>query len=647
MAVNELRRKQIESIKLMMNMYQPAGSKASSIEPNWKVLIYDGYGQDIISPLLTVGDLRDLGVTVHFFAMLFALWPLMSDREPIPDVPAIYLVVPSSENVDRIIQDCRNQLYDSYYLSFISPISRNRLEDLAMGTIHANSVSQISKVYDQYLNFICLEDDLFIPRYHDVEMLSYHALNSTDAKDTDIEVIRDILVDSLFSALATLGTVPIIRCPRGNAAEMVAEALDKKLRENLRNSRTCLFSGDSVVGGQFNFQRPLLIILDRNTDFTTILHHTWTYQALVHDLLNMELNRVNIQESSSSEEIGASSAKAQKPKCYDLNSDSDSFWSFHKGSPFPSVAEAIQVTLDEYRNSEDDIKKLKSTMGLEDESLAVVSAAVENSLSNDHTSKLSSAVSSLPELLEKKKSIDMHTNIATALLEHIKNRKLDSYFELEEKLMSKSSIGEISVMDILADPNSATPEDKLRLFLIYYICGPPLTDADLEKYTTTLRNAGVNLTSFDYVKKMKSFAKMTLKPSIASDSKSSVGQVFSRIMKTGSKFVMEGVKNLAFKTKDLPVTRIVDALMESRSIAEIEDYRYFDPKLLRASDGSAAHTKNPFQEAIVFMVGGGNYVEYQNLIDYAKRQTVQKHITYGCSELMTASHFLQQLERLG
>ncbi|EDV23629.1 uncharacterized protein TRIADDRAFT_57033 [Trichoplax adhaerens] len=585
-------------------MYQPAGSKASSIEPNWKVLIYDGYGQDIISPLLTVGDLRDLGVTVHL--------PLMSDREPIPDVPAIYLVVPSSENVDRIIQDCRNQLYDSYYLSFISPISRNRLEDLAMGTIHANSVSQISKVYDQYLNFICLEDDLFIPRYHDVEMLSYHALNSTDAKDTDIEVIRDILVDSLFSALATLGTVPIIRCPRGNAAEMVAEALDKKLRENLRNSRTCLFSGDSVVGGQFNFQRPLLIILDRNTDFTTILHHTWTYQALVHDLLNMELNRVNIQESSSSEEIGASSAKAQKPKCYDLNSDSDSFWSFHKGSPFPSVAEAIQVTLDEYRNSEDDIKKLKSTMGLEDESLAVVSAAVENSLSNDHTSKLSSAVSSLPELLEKKKSIDMHTNIATALLEHIKNRKLDSYFELEEKLMSKSSIG-----------------------------------ADLEKYTTTLRNAGVNLTSFDYVKKMKSFAKMTLKPSIASDSKSSVGQVFSRIMKTGSKFVMEGVKNLAFKTKDLPVTRIVDALMESRSIAEIEDYRYFDPKLLRASDGSAAHTKNPFQEAIVFMVGGGNYVEYQNLIDYAKRQTVQKHITYGCSELMTASHFLQQLERLG
>ena len=34
----------------------------------------------------------------------------------------------------------------------------------------------------------------------------------------------------------------------------------------------------------------------------------------------------------------------------------------------------------------------------------------------DNTAKLTSAVSSLPELLEKKKRIDTHTNIATATL---------------------------------------------------------------------------------------------------------------------------------------------------------------------------------------------------------------------------------------
>lgn len=33
---------------------------------------------------------------------------------------------------------------------------------------------------------------------------------------------------------------------------------------------------------------------------------------------------------------------------------------------------------------------------------------------------------------------------------------------------------------------------------------------------------------------------------------------------------------------------------------------------------SIPRSKTPFQEAIVFVVGGGNYIEYQNLMDYLK-----------------------------
>lgn len=90
--------------------------------------------------------------------------------------------------------------------------------------------------------------------------------------------------------------MPIIRSPKGNAAEMVAKKLDKKLRENLFDARNNLFLNDAQ-SGNFNFQRPLLIILDRNVDMATPLHHTWTYQALAHDLLDLALNRVVIEES--------------------------------------------------------------------------------------------------------------------------------------------------------------------------------------------------------------------------------------------------------------------------------------------------------------------------------------------------------------
>lgn len=39
-------------------------------------------------------------------------------------------------------------------------------------------------------------------------------------------------------------------------------------------------------------------------------------------------------------------------------------------------------------------------------------------------------------MTERKKKIDMHTNIATYLMRQIKDRKLDQFFELESSLVS-------------------------------------------------------------------------------------------------------------------------------------------------------------------------------------------------------------------
>ncbi|PIO38663.1 hypothetical protein AB205_0080270, partial [Aquarana catesbeiana] len=72
--------------------------------------------------------------------------------------------------------------------------------------------------------------------------------------------------------------------------------------------------------------------------------------------------------------------------------------------------------------------------------------------------------------------------------------------------------------------------------------------------------------------------------------------LLSRVMNTGSQFVMEGVKNLVLKQQNLPVTRILDSLMEVKSNPETDDYRYFDPKMLRGNDSSVPRNKNPFQE---------------------------------------------------
>jgi hypothetical protein len=42
-------------------------------------------------------------------------------------------------------------------------------------------------------------------------------------------------------------------------------------------------------------QIPVLVILDRNVDLVPMLSHSWTYQALVNDVLGMKLNRVTVE----------------------------------------------------------------------------------------------------------------------------------------------------------------------------------------------------------------------------------------------------------------------------------------------------------------------------------------------------------------
>ena len=104
--------------------------------------------------------------------------------------------------------------------------------------------------------------------------------------------------------------------------------------------------------------------------------------------------------------------------------------------------------------------------------------------------------------------------------------------------------------------------------------------------------------------------------------------MFSSLISQSSNFVMAGVKNLVVKKHNLPITKIVDEIMEQKQGKHNDEYKYLDPKILRGQDGAQIpRTKTPFNDAIVFVVGGGNYIEYQNLQDYSRN----KNATFGSS----------------
>lgn len=108
-------------------------------------------------------------------------------------------------------------------------------------------------MYDQYLNFVVSEPDLF----HLNMKGAYHTLNSGQTPDQELDNVLDRIVSGLFSVVVTMGVVPIIRCPKGGAAEDISAKLDRKLRDHILNSKTNLFSDQKSSSVS---SRPVLVI---------------------------------------------------------------------------------------------------------------------------------------------------------------------------------------------------------------------------------------------------------------------------------------------------------------------------------------------------------------------------------------------------
>jgi len=154
---------------------QPAAGAAAGSEL-YKVLVLDRFCRDVVAPLLRVSELRKHGVTLHL--------NLEAERQPIADVPAVYLLQPSARGAERVAADIAAGLYDALHLNFATAVPNRMLETIASGAITSGNLGRVARVCDQYVSFIALEPSLFslgLPG-------SYVELNDPAARDTQIEV---------------------------------------------------------------------------------------------------------------------------------------------------------------------------------------------------------------------------------------------------------------------------------------------------------------------------------------------------------------------------------------------------------------------------------------------------------------------------
>jgi sec1 family domain-containing protein 1 len=212
-----LKSAQISSIHRMLafNEESADASNEYNLPPSggshnqWKILIYDTACRSIISPILSVQQLRRRGVTLHLL--------LNTEREAIPDVPAIYFCRPTAENLAIIAQDCAKGLYARAHLNFATKLDRSLMEDFAKLVVQSGSLETIASVHDQYLDFTCLEKRLFSLHKQN----SYVMYNGSGATEQMMEQTMTDIAYGLFSVVATMGQIPVIRCPKVSVLQSV------------------------------------------------------------------------------------------------------------------------------------------------------------------------------------------------------------------------------------------------------------------------------------------------------------------------------------------------------------------------------------------------------------------------------------------
>ena len=455
--------------------------------------------------------------------------------------------------------------------------------------------------------------------------------------------------------LTSLHSQSLYNTKQGGAPEMVARKLNKMISEH-----PTLLRGKSS-----SHYRPLLVIMDRNSDLVTPVQHSSTYQALIDDLLTHNSNRVEFEVS-----IGDEKRPKKVAKKYDLDPDADPFYSRQKFNPFPEAIESNGIELQEVTHREQAIRSKTSDAG----------GAVPDPMANSGTNDLANAVDSLPALLDRKKQLEVHTSILQAVMSEVASRAVPQFYELESGMSTgtyKSDLAKAKkdVLELVTDPSKGNVQDKVRLVLVYALA-TACKSADLDDVAYAMKTAletkgsalnsdgtqrglldkddrlhlQTGLQAISYIKQLRSMHMIVPMTETVVETNTAMLSSFMKSATTQATGLLakatEKMGSMLGKSHKHHATRVVENLCEMRPNTEDDEFLYLDPKVKGDVDVKTLRNMNraPVREIVAFMIGGGCYAEYQNLQMVANER---RTVSYGSTELLDPCQFLVQLAQLG
>ncbi|XP_014521349.1 SNARE-interacting protein KEULE isoform X1 [Vigna radiata var. radiata] len=404
-------------------------TKTGDSKSTWKVLIMDKLTVKIMSHSCKMTDITDEGVSL--------VEDIYKRRQPLPSMDAIYFIQPTRENVIMCLSDMagRTPLYKKAFIFFSSSISRELVMDIKKDT---KILSRLGALREMNLEYFPIDSQGFITN-------NERALEElfVDEEDNYRGVAcLNVMAKRIATVFASLREFPSVRFRAAKSLDATTmttfrDLIPTKLAAGVWD---CLMKYKKSIPNFPQTETCDLLILDRSIDQIAPVIHEWTYDAMCHDLLNMDGNKY-VHEVP-----GKSGGPPEKREV--LLEDRDPIWLELRHAHIADASERLHEKMTNF------VSKNKAVQ--------IVGSKGGGDMSTRDIQKM---VQALPQYSEQIDKLSLHIEIAGKINRIIRESGLREIGQLEQDLV----FGDATTKDVIkffTTREDITHENRLRLLMI-------------------------------------------------------------------------------------------------------------------------------------------------------------------------------------
>ncbi|KAK3025986.1 hypothetical protein RJ639_042143 [Escallonia herrerae] len=378
-----------------------------------KVLILDSHTVSIVSVVYSQSELLQKEVFLVELVDSISL-----SKEPMSHLKAVYFLRPISENIQYMKRQLASPRFGEYHLFFSNILNNTQLHILA----DSDEREVVQQVQEFYADFVAIDPFHFTLNATSNFMYMLPAV----VDPPKLQHFCDRVVDGLAAIFLALKRRPVIRYSgTSDIAKRIAQEATKLMYQQ--------------ESGLFDFRRteisPLLLVIDRRDDPVTPLLNQWTYQAMVHELIGIQDNKVDLKN------IGKVSKEQQEVV---LSSEQDAFFKANMYENFGDIGMSIKRMVDEFQQV---AKSNQNIQTIED---------------------MAKFVDNYPEYRKMQGNVSKHVTLVTEMSKIVEERKLMLISQTEQELACNGGQGAaFEAVTNLLNNESVTDVDRLRLVMLY------------------------------------------------------------------------------------------------------------------------------------------------------------------------------------